>query len=80
MSTIYIVYADNGLEYEDYTEWPIKAFVDKEKAEKFINNISQEINNAILPGGLLPYNFNSSYTTVPPPYGRIWTYEIELED
>ena len=35
---VYIVFEDNGFVYEDYLDWIVKVFVNKEQAKRFLNN------------------------------------------
>ena len=39
--TIYLVYGDNGMSYEDYSHWVECAFSSRESAEKYIEERSE---------------------------------------
>jgi hypothetical protein len=43
MQKIYLVMGQTG-EYEDYSEWTVKAFIDKKKAEELVAKASKRAN------------------------------------
>ena len=40
---IYLIFANNGERYEDYSEWVVAAFLSKEKAEAYIVTLNNEV-------------------------------------
>lgn len=84
-STLYVVMGETG-EYSDRSEWPIRAFVDKAKAETFVRGGDDFLrangahyDSPHAPGHSLPENpwgiSGCDYTGA-----RLYMMEVELDD
>jgi len=87
--TIYVVYGSTG-EYPDHEEWPVRAFMEKRKAEWFVLKADEraaEIAERSRRGRMIMYNSDTGEKSEYDPSLRIdytgtnyaiWEVELEL--